>query len=280
MLFRSLFINGKEIVPSVRTPLAERTAHARLRRHNGNAVNALREIESFRDAFGIGDDTAAEIGYLKSLVANNVPIKVEAPEQTYNHVIFNDKNIVRAMTEVGASPEKIKFSEVATPILERMGREPFREDTRGAKEKIDEIIRKAMPTGKAGESFVDSKLNALEDALDIGKPLERALRSSVYDALPEAEANELMTRVAMSQTAHDNGVADMALLNGGIKFNKELGLEEIGNSQYNWKVLAQNITDFAKAHDLSHDEANYYAHTALVAKRMVALYGEIGRAHV
>jgi hypothetical protein len=163
----TLYIDGKEIVPSIRTPMAESSAHVRIIRTGGDVAAALRELEELRDdLINIGDETDAEIDYMKSLLASKVPVEVKTPDQTHNLVIFNDKNIHRVSTQVGASrsSDKIKFSKsiptvtTTLPELKSATESGFKELSR----RVGKSISGALSSGL-------HKVVFLHDLIDMAK---------------------------------------------------------------------------------------------------------------
>jgi hypothetical protein len=100
----SLFINGKEFKPTLVTSPHQRAAHVRVIRHNGNVREAIAELKQ------TDEPDSSEMAYLEAL--RNKKVELRRPEQgrTRNFVVFNDENIHRAVTQVGASRENLQFS--------------------------------------------------------------------------------------------------------------------------------------------------------------------------
>jgi hypothetical protein len=100
-------------------------------------------------------------------------------DETRNLVIFNDKNIQRVMTEVGASTDKIKFSEANAPVTTLPEVESF---TNGAIQALRSGASLAPTMGRAGAVAKDVYEKALHALMFTHDVVQAAVKQGLGSA--------------------------------------------------------------------------------------------------
>lgn len=99
---------------------------------------------------------------------------------------------------------------------------------------------------------------------DIGK----AVKESVTD---NAEMIGALLETSLSQTVWSDAVASTFINYGNIRYNEELHKWEAVDSDAKLMTISQEIGEIAQKYGMTHEEAQYVAHTALEAKRTGSL---------
>ena len=182
-------------------------------------------------------------------------------------------DLAETNTATGAKMMQQGPSEL-TNILTRMGRELPKPDTRSYTAQATEVLKGAADTlkSKNGKGPIQRVVNAAADMLDAGEPLMRRIREEVRATLPETEANKAVTALSMSQASHDSGLSTIAILDGGISYDKETSKFKTEDSEYSLKALGAAYKKLMKAHNYTLPEARVAASAALESKRMLALF--------
>jgi hypothetical protein len=256
-------LDQRTAVEEVLAEMAETLPEAPLAR------GALRRIYDaikgfFQDVFGtrqVSDDAVRQI------VANaRIYVKKGGKEGSGENLA--GKGAALYQNKTSAQPTEL------TDILTRMGRELPKPDTRSYTAQATEVLKGAAETlkPKNGKGPIQRVVNAAADMLDAGEPLMRRIREEVRATLPETEANKAVTALSMSQASHDSGLSTIAILDGGISYDKETSKFKTEDSKYSLKALGAAYNKLMKAHNYTLPEARMAASTALESKRMLALF--------
>ena len=143
--------------------------------------------------------------------------------------------IGKPKTEAEARPEN---KNTVDTILARAGREmPEDKPPVPTVQQLKSTLAKNTPSMEDVKSYPKKIAEWALDALSAEEPLMRKLRAAIRSELPEDEANELITRLSLSQNNHNYGVADIAMQEGGLKYDADSTKFKTAKSKANLKEL-------------------------------------------
>lgn len=192
---------------------------------------------------------------------------------TRNIVVFNDKNIVRAVSYKGAEKGKVKFSEATTPDeLFRLagGFTPTSATTRAAT-KIKNTIDSFSSVEKLVDKINNTRTRVFSSDTKFNARLRDALKASGLDW------KELMLTASTSQALHRGGLAERFLEWGTLSYNKADNRWDSKHDETNVVSMGQKIKSIAD--ELGRDalQVKYWVGEAWVAKRLQNIGNEIGK---
>jgi hypothetical protein len=161
-----------------------------------------------------------------------------------------------------------------TDIYKRMGRGLTEPDTRSYVAQATEALKGAADklNPKNGKGPIQRIVESAADMLDANENLMRRIREEVRASLPVDAANRLLVALGMSQTSHDSGLATIAILDGGISYDKETSKFKTEESKANLKALGAVYQKMVDKYGMTLAVAREITSDALESKRMVALY--------
>lgn len=192
--------------------------------------------------------------------------------------IFQSKNLLSEGRQA-YSIEKQTPEQVGQDVLEdllEMGRVPPGPDPtlfQQAKDAVINNISNPRLTVQSAKEAARKFGNKFENAAfssdaalnnDIGK----AVKESATD---NAEMVGALLETSLSQTVWSDAVASTFINYGNIRYNEDLHKWEAVDSDAKLLTISEQIGEIAKKYGMTHEEAQYVAHTALEAKRTGSL---------
>lgn len=197
-------------------------------------------------------------------------------KKTRNLVIFNDKNIQRVFTDVGAKETQRSFSGRATNAkaqAERILADVGRTADMAAPSTMQERVRAITDGVKEPKALGKRAFDWVMTQLDSAYPAQEKLRDAM--TADQRAMHEYAVAYGMfAQAGHLNGVAGMALQEGGVSFDPNTGhfvARESGNSG---RRLHDLQVEMAKTHGMSYEDARRYTIQAWEGRRTLSLYRE------
>ena len=172
---------------------------------------------------------------------------------------------------VGTSTPQFSRAITMDEVFRSAGREAPTPDRRSTAQRIQETIIEAIPKPAAGKGYIQTAIDNITNALDISVPLLHAIRDELRKSMPDSQANEILAALSMSQVSHADGVAALALLSGGIKFDAKTGKFVTETSKNNLREMAKIYDQMAKKYNKSTEYIKESVSLALEAKRLKGL---------
>jgi hypothetical protein len=176
-------------------------------------------------------------------------IQKQTPEEVGQDVLED----LLEMGRVPPGPDPTLFQQAKDAVINNIS------NPRLTVESAKEAARKF---GNKFENAAFSSDSALNN--DIGK----AVKESATD---NAEMVGALLETSLSQTVWSDAVASTFINYGNIKYNNELHKWEAVDSDAKLITISEQIGEIATKYGMTHEEAQYVAHTALEAKRTGSL---------
>jgi hypothetical protein len=191
---------------------------------------------------------------------------------------FQSKNLLSEGSKA-YSIEKQTPEEVGQDVLEdllEMGRVPPGPDPTLFQQAKDAVINNISNPRLTVESATEAARkfgNKFENAAfssdsALNNDLGRAVKESATD---NAEMVGALLETSLSQTVWSDAVASTFINYGNIKYNNELHKWEAVDSDAKLITISEQIGEIATKYGMTHEEAQYVAHTALESKRTGSL---------
>ena len=191
---------------------------------------------------------------------------------------FQSKNLLGEGSKA-FSIEKQTPEEVGQDVLEdllEMGRVPPGPDPTLFQQAKDAVINNISnprltveSATEAARKFADKfETAAFSSDAALNNDIRRAVKESATD---NAEMVGAMLETSLSQTVWSDAVASTFINYGNIKYNEELHKWEAVDSDAKLITISEQIGEIATKYGMTHEEAQYVAHTALEAKRTGSL---------
>jgi hypothetical protein len=127
----------------------------------------------------------------------------------------------------------------------------------------------AQSAKAATKRFLDTiETNVFSTDAAFNNKVRRAVMEST---LSEEEKIGALLEISLSQTVHSDAVASNLLQYGEIKYNDELHKWEAIQNDNNYVNLSKQISDLAKKHNITPEEAQLIGHRAFEARRTKGL---------
>jgi hypothetical protein len=191
---------------------------------------------------------------------------------------FQSKNLLGEGSKA-FSIEKQTPEEVGQDVLEdllEMGRVPPGPDPTLFQQAKDAVINNISnprltveSATEAARKFADKfETAAFSSDAALNNDIRRAVKESATD---NAEMVGALLETSLSQTVWSDAVASTFINYGNIKYNEELHKWEAVDSDAKLITISEQIGEIATKYGMTHEEAQYVAHTALEAKRTGSL---------
>ena len=191
---------------------------------------------------------------------------------------FQSKNLLSEGSKA-FSIEKQTPEEVGQDVLEdllEMGRVPPGPDPTLFQKARDAVVNNISNPRLTVESATEAARkfgNKFENAAfssdaALNNDLGRAVKESAID---NAEMVGALLETSLSQTVWSDAVASTFINYGNIRYNEELHKWEAVDSDAKLLTISEQIGEIATKYGMTHEEAQYVAHTALEAKRTGSL---------
>ena len=233
-----------------------------------SVVNRMRQwlrelVQKIKGLFGLRSD-APLIKALNSLA------KSDGTFQSQNLLGEGSK----AYSIEKQTPEQIG-QDVLEDLLE-MGRVPPGPDPSLLQQARDAVVnnisnpRLTVQSAKEAAGRLANKFETAAFSSDAGlnNDISKAVKESVTD---NAEMIGALLETSLSQTVWSDAVASTFINYGNIRYNEELHKWEAVDSDAKLLTISKEIGEIAQKYGMTHEEAQYVAHTALEAKRTGSL---------
>ena len=225
--------------------------------------NWLRELaQTIKGMFGLPSD-APIIKALNSLMKSDGKFKsnlmLGAGSEFLNISPNASQEAKAALTELNAN---------------KMGAKP---EEPGLKERAKAAFRDAIDNPKLTAQSAKANTKRFLDKIETAAfSTDAAFNNDVRRSVMESTLNHedkvgALLEISLSQTVHSDAVASNLLQYGEIKYNDELHKWEAIKNDNNFVSLTKQISDFAKKHNISSEEAQLIGHRAFEARRTKGL---------
>ena len=175
-------------------------------------------------------------------------------------------------TTTPADKSRASTTQRATAVLKDMNRTVPLDDPSPRLTRVKEIAEGFVPRTKAGVNPLRRLVNAASDTLDAGEAVMRPLRAAIRADLPEGAASDKLHMLTFSQGSNVEGMATIAVQDGGIEYDPASYKFKTVKSEFNSDAEDAVFAKMMKKYNAPLSEVRFIAHTALESKRTLALF--------